>query len=438
MLWSRAMPSPTDSLAATSAHAPTPSTLAALFTRVVQALERSFAFDHAELVLIDGADAVRRFIMREGEAVESREPRGDYSTRLWKTADALPRFVASGELDASKPADQRLIAAGMRSVAVVPLRNEATTTGVLILASTAPAAFDHSRGPILQPVAGFLAIALERERLWAIEEARHQRRVRLEAVLPRIAESLGGGRSFVELSGLLGDVIPHDVLALVRLLPDRTGVRVETSTHATVIEERVVSGALDADAWSFLIAYDLTIVGEVALRARVSPSAAPEVAEVDLEAWAAILAPAKVRSLIRLPIRSQDRPNGAVVFMAHAPDAYDEEDGIVASRVADQLALALAHQRLDEEQRRVAESEERAALLERRVDELTRDLARVSEGRAEAPVVGASLDSMERAALVAAMRKAEDDRSVAAERLGITRSRLASLLRKHGLTGKRS
>src|SRR5262249_769198 len=137
-----------------------------------------------------------------GGATESLEPREDYSTRLWKTADAVPRFVEGGELDATRAADRRLLDAGMQSVVVAPLRSEAATVGVLILAA-----------PILKPVAAFLAIAVERERLWAIEQTRHRRRVRLEAMLPKVAESLDVRQAFGELSTQIQEVIPHDVLA---------------------------------------------------------------------------------------------------------------------------------------------------------------------------------------------------------------------------------
>lgn len=91
---------------------------------------------------------------------------------------------------------------------------------------------------------------------------------------------------------------------------------------------------------------------------------------------------ARIRSTMRVPIRSKDRPIGGVVFMSRASDAYDEEDGVVASRITDQLALALAHQELADEERRIAVAEERALLLERRVDQLSRELDRFSAHRA--------------------------------------------------------
>src|SRR5262245_45159848 len=58
----------------------------------------------------------------------------------------------------------------------------------------------------LAAIRGIAAAADARERAWAIEERRHARRVKLEALLPKIAESLDVRHVFVQLSGLIRDV----------------------------------------------------------------------------------------------------------------------------------------------------------------------------------------------------------------------------------------
>ncbi|MFN8548625.1 MAG: sigma 54-interacting transcriptional regulator [Candidatus Eisenbacteria bacterium] len=62
--------------------------------------------------------------------------------------------------------------------------------------------------------------------------------------------------------------------------------------------------------------------------------------------WMRFLTLQRVRSTMRVPIRSKDRPIGGIAFMSRQPDCFDDEDGVAASRIADQLALALAHQEL--------------------------------------------------------------------------------------------
>ena len=392
------MASPTDpAAAARPASVPPPPRSAALgklFVRLVSTLQRSVALDHAELVLLEDAETVRVVTYPAAAAEPPAEhvgTRAHYSERLWPISDAAPRFVgdAVSELDSACEADRGLLESGARSLVAVPLRADSGPLGLLILSSRDAGAFDPAQAPLVVPVGEFLAVAAERERLWAIEQARHRRRVRLEAMLPKIAESLDVRKVFVELSGLIQEVIPHDVLAFALLLPDRSGVRVQAATHQGVRElpEYRFSNpeeALDAN-WNFLLAYDLTPVDEQSVRARISPRSAPEVMEVVTRpgaAWMKFITQAGVRSTMRVPIRAKDRPIGGVVFMSRASDAYDEEDGVVASRMADQLALALAHQELAEEERRIALAEERAALLERRVDQLSRELDRFSAHRA--------------------------------------------------------
>jgi Nif-specific regulatory protein len=85
---------------------------------------------------------------------------------------------------------------------------------------------------------------------------------------------------------------------------------------------------------------------------------------------------------MRVPIRVKDRRLGGIAFFSRRADAYDEEDAVLGGRIADHVALALAHQELADEARRIAESEARAQVLEARVDQLSRELQRFSAHRA--------------------------------------------------------
>ncbi len=369
-------------------------TLPELFVRVLSTMQATLPFDRAELVLIGDGGAVRA-LEHQADAqtgpIERARDRAHYSERLWPATDETPRVITDPDatLNRDHEADRRLLHQGARSLVVMPLRIDGRALGLLILSSVRAVAFGPASASMLVPFGEFLAVAAERERLWSIEQERHRRRVRLEAMLPTIAESLDVRKVFVELSGLIQEVIPHDVLAFALLLPDHSGVRVQAATDRGVLElpEYRFSNqeeALDSN-WSFLMAYDLTPVDEQSVRARISPRSAPEVVEVVTRpggAWMKFITQARIRSTMRVPIRSKDRPIGGVVFMSRASDAYDEEDGVVASRITDQLALALAHQELADEERRIAVAEERALLLERRVDQLSRELDRFSAHRA--------------------------------------------------------
>jgi len=211
----------------------------------------------------------------------------------------------------------------------------------------------------------------------------------MEALLPAIAQAADIRKDFVAMSAAIREIIAHDVLAFALLTPDRGGVRVQAVTSQGSIlelpEYRFSREEETPDAnWRFLLAYDIEPIDESAIRCRVSPLGAPlfEVVIRPGPAWMKFITEAGVRSTLRAPVRPKERPVGGVGFMSRQSDAFDEEDGLFASRIADHVALALAHQDLVEEERRIAAAEERAQSLQRRVDTLTRELEGFTAHRA--------------------------------------------------------
>src|SRR5262249_19497495 len=77
-----------------------------------------------------------------------------------------------------------------------------------------------------------------------------------------------------------------------------------------------------------------------------------------------------IRSELRLPIRLHGERVGYLFFTSRRPNQYGEEDVALGRRVADHMALALAHERLAEEARRVTQAQQQAARLQERVEEL--------------------------------------------------------------------
>ncbi|MEZ5312355.1 MAG: GAF domain-containing protein [Thermoanaerobaculia bacterium] len=199
---------------------------------------------------------------------------------------------------------------------------------------------------------------------------RQERRDKLGALLPLLAGALDVRKVFLDLAPLVREIVPNDVLAFSLISPDRGGVRVQAATvdglhelpeyrFTTEIE------ALDSN-WNHLLAHDLEPIGPNDLRVR--KTARDQAPEYDLihpgEQWVGFVARAGIRSSLRVPIRSHDRPIGGVAFLSRRPFAYDDEDGALAFRIADHLALALAFGQLAEESRRVAVLAERERQLE--------------------------------------------------------------------------
>jgi transcriptional regulator with GAF, ATPase, and Fis domain len=241
----------------------------------------------------------------------------------------------------------------------------------------------HAKSVLDDPaIAALLAVAARHERF-------HVRREQLEALLPKIADSLDVRKIFLELSNMVQDVIPHEIMAFSLLSPDRGGVFIQAATQAGLVEMpeyRYTSEDEKLDSnWKFLIARDLTPIAEGVLRVRAAPHGAsepPDIVARPALPWFRFVTTAGIRSILRVPIRAHERPIGGVAFMSKAPDAFDEEDGALALRVADYVALALAHQRLAEEEKLIAQAEARAAQLAVRVEVLSKELERFSAHRA--------------------------------------------------------
>jgi transcriptional regulator with GAF, ATPase, and Fis domain len=260
--------------------------------------------------------------------------------------------------------------------------------------------------------AEFGALAEERDRLLAIQKERRRRLDKLDVLLPAIAETLDVREVFPRLSTLVQDVIPHVTVALALVTPDGTGARIHVASNYEVGElpiyrftaedERIRSG------WRAFVAYDCTVLEEGVTRVRTSPAGAPSQC-IDLHPgppWTKLLSDLGVRSILRVPIRIKQESVGAISFGADRPFAYGEEDVALATRIADHVALALAHERLAEEAKRTAQAQERASRLEKRVRKLVSEL----ETRGPHRALGES--RVWRQALASAARVADTDTTV--------------------------
>ncbi|HKQ61937.1 MAG TPA: sigma 54-interacting transcriptional regulator [Candidatus Polarisedimenticolaceae bacterium] len=346
------------------------SSLADALARVAAALRLAAPFDQAEIAVADEADGVRAFRLAAvpgGEIAEARRSRADYPPPLWPEAGPV---VADGSL-------------------VLPLRVGERVCGVLRLSSGAPGAFSAGRVAAVEPVADLLALALEQDRLWTREQRLQQRRQKLEALLPMIAGALDVRKVFLGMSRIIQEVVPHDTLSFSLLTPDRSGVVVQAATAHEFRDMGVyrfsdVREAVDSN-WSHFLIHDASYEAEDALRARLSPRDAAEPEWVVLRpgaAWIEIFAQMGLRSSLRVPIRAQDKPLGGLAFSSRQPFAFGEDDIALAQRIADHVALALAHQGMAEEARRTAEADARAAVLAARVNTLTEEVERFSAHRA--------------------------------------------------------
>ncbi len=360
----------------------------------VAAAARSLVpFDRLGLAVVDDAAGVPTISLHwegDGDAAAATHVRHQWSDRLWPRFGGAPVCIgdAAEELDASCDADRSLIEAGHRSVLVFSLEARGRQLGALLLDAREPRSFDERHQTALKPTVGLLALALQHERIWPLEQERRRKRDQLQQLLPTIAEALDIRTVFPRLSTLLQDVIPHVTTSLVLLSPDRGGVKIHIASNFAVDElpEYRFTSASEAITtnWRSFVGYDAEVVSDGVIRVRLSPlHAEPVFAELRPgPPFTRLFADFKLRSFVRVPVRVKEQPIGAIAFSSDRPGAYSEDDVDLATRVADHVALALAHEQLAEEARRSAQAQERAALLEQRVDALVQELDRQRGHRA--------------------------------------------------------
>jgi transcriptional regulator with GAF, ATPase, and Fis domain len=220
------------------------------------------------------------------------------------------------------------------------------------------------------------------EALVAAERERRRRAESLRPLLPTLAQALDVRDVFRQISLVAREVIPHDLLELGLLSPDHSHARVFAVSEGDAVQSSQMEFPLpEAIRLSILTDYsiirDIAILPSGKIQGTLLTSDEPAPRPIELEVPRARFERQMalgVRSNLRVPVVLQGEVAGALLFFSCDPDAFRPEHAEAARRIADHLALALAHQRLAEEQRRAAEERERAARLEARVEALTAEL----------------------------------------------------------------
>ncbi len=210
----------------------------------------------------------------------------------------------------------------------------------------------------------------------ALAETDRQRRARaLDALLPALAEALDVREVFQKVCNLAREVIAFDLLELGLLNEDRTHARVYAASDGNELAEpefrlpEVIRSSVMED---FTIAsYAEIDPGTGRTRIILHSAESPEEKQVEvmlpLERIQKHLA-LGIRSLMRVPVRLKGETIGALLFFSREPRRFNALEADSARRIADHIALALAHQRLAEEQHRAASLEERVVALTRELE----------------------------------------------------------------------
>jgi transcriptional regulator with GAF, ATPase, and Fis domain len=205
-----------------------------------------------------------------------------------------------------------------------------------------------------------------------------------------IAGTLDVRAVFEQVSRIAQEIIPHDYTSFALLSEAGKQVRLYMKEGADgVVREMprlpVPEEIRHTTNWDFVIFREITVLGANDVRIEIvnRHPLPPLVLNLHLDdAWMPFYREMGVRSSLRATIRLNGVAVGGLAFSSRQPDRFDDDHGEFAMRVAEHVALVLAHQKLAEEARRTAAAQDRAALLEERVHVLARELETLSPHRA--------------------------------------------------------
>ncbi len=343
-----------------------------VFHRIAMAAGRVLTFDAMTVTLTDEGDGFTLYSIGGAEVTDETRrtyarmvPRAEYSPGLWAVlsrAGVIDDVVTA--CDPAHPRDRELGETGIHAMLRAPLHGRSGTIGYLSLLSLKAGAFRAEDLVLLTPIADVVAMAVAHARLASEEKERRRRHEALQALSPVLARALDVREVFGAISEIVRPVIAHDRMALGLLNETRDAIRVYavSGTGFPEIKEPIRLSSAECERgneWSTEIVRD---VG-----AEIDP-ASDRCRHLTADG---------IRSLMRVPIffEGQWQFAGGLLFLSRAPGTYGEDDVPLAQHVADQIALALSHERLAGEARRAADAESEAKKLEQRVATLTEELA---------------------------------------------------------------
>ncbi len=335
-----------------------------VFSRVADAAHRVVAFDAMGITRATEAGGIILYAVAgtAGGGTPGRELTfEEISPALRGQGGRVVRIAdAPRELDVRHALDREIVGSGALSLLAGPIRRGEAPLGGLWFASKQRDAFSERDEVTLAAIADLLAVALEHERLTDAERLRLRRHRDLEQLVPTLARALDVREVFGQISEIAQKVLPHDRMALGLLEDEGRSVRIYAVSGApapdTPESYPILESERDQLDWDFQIVNDI--------EKEMVPSSTRR----------AILLKAGMRSSLRVPIYLDGSRAGGLAFHSRQPGRFRTEDVDFAHRVADQVALALSHQRLAEEERRAEEARAAAARLEARVRRLREEL----------------------------------------------------------------
>ena len=360
-----------------------------VFARVAEAVRPALPFDAMGVNVVDCPDlaldqmapedvtfsayAIVGEGAHEAKGKERRVSDSSHGLRLVEPGRVLRYSDATLELDPGFPLDREIIEYGARSIMVTLLPGR-RPLGSVWFASKQVAAYGPEDEATVLAIADLLALALEHERLFRTERERRRRSEALEALLPALSRALDVREVFDQLSRAAAGILPHHRMLLAFFEEQAQAVRIHAYSGEELTDLPELFPLADEE---WMRREEPEIIADARQHHANTQIGDPAIAARKEE----LMREDEIRSLLRVPIRLEGKVVGGLLFLSRNLAQFREEDVETARRIADQIALALSHEKLALEARRAADAREEAHRLEGRVAALTEQLAELGGAR---------------------------------------------------------
>ena len=267
------------------------------------------------------------------------------------TAD--PRFATPN------PFERKLTEKGIRSALMVPLESGGRVIGALVATALVPRAYTETHLNSLCQVAVLIAPFIENVLLLQ-RERRRRRRLR---ALEGLAHALGAGLNvrdvFNRLAEAVRPILDFDVMGVAVVSTSGRDIEMVAEVDNNPTED--MPPRIPLEHFSF----SRRVEGGECMLIHDAPF------ELDASCPGdRLIIDAGGRSSLIVPLTFGERVGGGLYFGKRKPYWFDRLDVEIATGIAAQVVVALQHQRLAEEERRLALLEGRTRELEQRVASL--------------------------------------------------------------------
>jgi transcriptional regulator with GAF, ATPase, and Fis domain len=279
------------------------------------------------------------------------------------TAMLVDDFLSDPRYASPNRYEQPLGDAGFRAGVIVPIRAGGRTIGVLTILSLSAGAYTPAHRELAQVLADLAAPAIENVVLRQREQRRRERLAALVGIARTLGESLHARDIFDRLAGTIRPVLDFDIMGAGLISP--SGREIEIVSEFDFAPTTPTPSRVPLESFSFA---DRVERGETVL-----------IHDAPTELDAALPGDRLVidgggRSVLSVPLWFGERAGGALYLGKRRPYWFDASDAEIAAAIAAQVVVAIQHQRLTEEQRRLTQAEGRARRLAERLESLRSEL----------------------------------------------------------------